>query len=229
MHNSLKVLLEKASNDVSKKHKEEQHKTGIILGFSKGDSEEQFLLYQIRRIKSFVQEILISVPNNWVNENQVLEKECDTFPIKLIERSTTDKQISLPVFDSLIKHSLNDNILFLSNNHNLSRDKVAKLLIQELPICTFLGQKGNILSSIGFYNRWINRFMIQILMLNNRYKIINLFRISNSKLFLKIAKTDSIQEWVDTTNNFRKIEDNEAKSVYVPLKLHFEIFFSFLH
>jgi hypothetical protein len=97
------------------------------------------------------------------------------------------------------------------------------LINQECSLCTFLGQKGNFLPSIGFYDKWINRFNIQILKINENQTLYDLFRVSSDKLFLKISSSDSIYEWTVEEADIHKESSKSIQKIYVPLKFQTEI------
>ena len=99
-----------------------------------------------------------------------------------VERFKTSFPYSISVFDLLQKTCMNDKIIFITYNHEISTRKIEKLIIQDCSLCTFLGQKGNFLPTIGFYYKWSNRFNIQILKINPEQDLYNLFRVSSDKL-----------------------------------------------
>ncbi|NPD87456.1 MAG: hypothetical protein HGN29_01950 [Asgard group archaeon] len=224
MHNSLKTLIENAGKEEIKKRKESQEISGIILGFDNQKNGDKILLKQIIRLKKFVKELIISIPENWDSrENNGLKNEEESFTIKYVERSKKSSPFSVLVFDLLQKSCIYDKILFVSYNHEISASKIEKLIIQECSLCTFLGQKGNFLPSIGYYDKWINRFNIQILKINPGKNLYDLFRVSSDKLFLKLSSTDSIKEWVSEKTKHQSDGSNLMKNLFVPLKFQSEL------
>ena len=224
MHNSLRLLIDKAGDEIAKKRKDNQEISGIILGFDNQDNGEKILLHQIKIIKKYVNELVISIPKGWdykKNENLRFEKE--NFPIKFIERPRKSSFYSISVFDLLQKKCMNDKILFVTYNHELSSNKINKLIIQDYSLCTFLGQKGNFLPTIGFYNKWDNRFNIQILKINQKQNLYDLFRVSSNKLFLKLSSSDCIKEWDSSSIKEERNKINQNKNIFIPLKFQSEI------
>ncbi len=224
MHNSLKILIEQAGKEEIKKRKESQEISGIILGFDGQKNCDEFLLKQIVQLKKYVKEIIISIPENWDSSgNKSLKNEEESFTIKYVERSKTSSPFSILVFDLLQKSCINDKILFISYNHELSASKIENLIIQECSLSTFLGQKGNFLPSIGYYDKWINRFNIQILKINRDQNLYDLFRVSSDKLFLKLSSSDSIKEWKFEETNHHSDGPEQNKNFFIPLRFQSEI------
>ena len=224
MRNSLKTLIEQAGKEEIKKRKESQEISGIILGFDDQKNSDKFLLKQIMQLKKYVREIIISVPENWDSSgNKNLKNEEESFTIKYVERSKISSPFSIIVFDLVLKSCINDKILFVSYNHELSSNKIEQLIIQECSLCTFLGQKGNFLPSIGYYDKWINRFNIQILKINRDKNLYDLFRVSSDKLFLKLSSSDSIKEWELKDKNHQSNDSEKMKNIYIPLRFQSEL------
>ena len=86
MHNSLKLLLEKAEKNLERKKKETTHITGVILGCKTREEDETLLIHHIRNLKSYVNEILVSIPEGKEITDEKLKIELRDFSIKLIER-----------------------------------------------------------------------------------------------------------------------------------------------
>jgi hypothetical protein len=224
MHNSLKTLIEDAGQDISKRRKESQEISGIILGFSGQKNEEKLLLKQISLLKKYVKEIIISIPDNWnPSECDVLRSSDGDFVTKYIDRPITSSPYSIEVFDLLQKTCMYDKILFISHNHKISSNKIEKLISQESSLSTFLGINGNFLPSIGFYDKWTNRFNIQILKINQNKVLDDLFRVSSDKIFLKLSSSDCICEWVPEDDNQINSISEKARNLYVPLRFHSEL------
>jgi hypothetical protein len=224
MHNSLKTLLENAGKEVAKKKKEAQEISGIILGFEDQKNGEKFLLKQIKQLKKYVNEIIISIPEDWDSGRSAsLKSEEESSSIKYVERSNSENPYSILVFDLLQKTCMNDKILFVSYNHELSTIKIEKLIFQECALCTFLGQKGNFLPTIGFYDKWANRFNIQILKINPNQSLYDLFRVSSDKLFLKLSSADSIKEWKLEDRNHQPYESKQQQNIFVPFRFQFDL------
>ncbi len=224
MRNSLKTLIENAGKEEIKKRKESQEISGIILGFDNQKNGDTILLKQIMQLKKYVKEIIISIPENWDSSgDRSLKNIEESFTIKYVERSKTSPPFSIAVFDLLQKSCINDKILFVSYNHELSTNKIEKLITQECSLSTFLGQKGNFLPSIGYYDKWINRFNIQILKINSDQNLYDLFRVSTDKLFLKLSSSDSIKEWEFEETNHQSDDSEMSKNFFIPLKFQSEL------
>lgn len=219
MHNSLKTLIEDAGHEVIRRREGSQEISGIILGFNGKKSDLESLLKQITLLKKYVKEIIISVPDDWdPNESKDLLDNDSGFLIKYIDRSTSCSPYSITVFDLLQKTCMNDKILFISCNHELSSNKIEKLISQESPLSTFLGQNGNFLPTIGFYDKWANRFNIQILKIYQNKDLDDLFRVSVDKLFLRLSSSDFINKWTQEEKN-----PEQTKSIFVPVRFYSEL------
>jgi len=216
MHNSLKMLLEKAEKHLERKKKEPTQITAVILGFKFQDEDETMLVHHIRNIKSYVNEILVSIPEEKEISDEKLKIELRDFPIKFIERTSDSDPYSLNVFSHLIRHSMNDRLLILSNHYQLSRNQIYQLISQDVSLVSFLGQKGNSLPFIFFYDKWVNRFFLQILLINERVSLFDLFRIVSDKLYYKVPAEESIKYFEKITNN---IKNDTKKELYLTLRL----------
>ena len=219
MHNSLKTLVENVGKEAREKRKNSIEISGIILGFDARKNEEELLLKQILQLKRYVKEFIVSVPEGWEsNRSNRIKTEEEGISIKYIERSSSISPYSISVFNLLQKTCMYDRILFISFNHKLCTSKIEKLIIQESPLCTFLGQKGNFLPTIGYYDKWINRFNVQILEINQDQHLFDLFRISSDKLFLKLSTSDSIREMSLEEPKNQNDSFDHLKKIFIPLK-----------
>lgn len=207
MHNSLKLLLEKAEKKLERKKKETTHITGVILGCKTQEEDEKMLIHHIRNLKSYVNEILVSIPEGKKITDEKIKIELRDFSIKLIERSSDADPYSLKVFSNIANHSMNDKLLVFSNHYRISKNQIKQIVSQDVPLVSFLGQHGNSLPFISFYDKWVNRFFIQILLINEKNSLYDLFRISSDKLFYKIPAEESItfyKKEINTINHHSK-------------------------
>ena len=216
MHNSLKLLLEKAEKNLERKKKETTQITGVILGCNVHEEDEVMLVHHIRNLKSYANEILVSVPQGKEIVSEKLKIELRDFSIKLIERSSDSEPYSLKIFSDLAKHSMNDKLLVISNHYKISKDQIKQIISQDVSLVSFLGQNGNFLPFIVFYDKWVNRFFLQILLLNKRNSLYDLFRIVSDKLFYKVPAEESITHFENHTNNKNQHSKNE---LYLTLRL----------
>ncbi len=216
MHNSLKMLLEKVEKNLERKKKETTHITGVILGCNNREEDETMLIHHIRNLKSYVNEILVSIPEGKEVIDEKLKIEIRDFSIKLINRSSDSEPYSLKVFNSITKHSMNDKLLVFSNHYEVSQEQIKQIVSQDVSLVSFLGQKGNSLPFIVFYDKWVNRFFLQILLINEKSSLYDLFRIVSDKLFYKIPAEKSITHFKKNTNNTNQ---HSKEELYLTLRL----------
>ncbi len=216
MHNSLKMLLEKAEKNLERKKKETTHITGVILGCETQEEDETILIHHIRNLKRYVNEILVSIPEGKETIDEKLKIELRDFSIKLIERSLDSNPYSLKVFNQIIKHSVNDKLLILSNQYKMSKAQIKQIVSQDVPLVSFLGQNGNSLPFIASYDKWVNRFFLQILLINEKNSLYDLFRIVSDKLFYRIPAEESITYYKNDTNNSKQ---HSKKELYLTLRV----------
>jgi hypothetical protein len=216
MHNSLKLLLEKAEKNLERKKKNSTHITGVILGCKIQEEDEIMLTHHIRNLKSYVNEVLISIPEGKEITDEKLKIELRDFSIKLIERSSDSDPYSLKVFSHIINQSINDKLFVLSNHYKISKNQIKQIFSQDVPLVSFLGQNGNSLPFILLYDKWVNRFFLQILIINERSSLYDLFRIVSDKLFYKIPEEESITYYKNNTNNTNL---KSKKEIYLTLRV----------
>jgi len=217
MHSSLKSLLEKTEENISKSEKSQLHTTGLILGLSQVDHYEDLLLQQLRVLKKYVNEIIISKPENLEISDSNLLLELDDLSVKVVERSDDSDACSTTTLSNLFKECLTDRVFLIPFDIDVSNEKIEKLLGQQTPLATFLGRYGNINSSLAFYNRWINRFDIQILILNERKSLDDVFRVCSSKVFFKLSQDDKISRRTLLNEN---LTDKKIVSVFQSVSIH---------
>ncbi|MCG3215862.1 MAG: hypothetical protein KAS63_04065 [Candidatus Heimdallarchaeota archaeon] len=214
MHSSLKSLLEKTEESISRSRKDQSHITGIILGFEPTNTNSELLLHQIRHIRQYVNEIIISKSVSSIPLTEKLQIEKESFAIRFIGISADKQKYSISTLYLLLEESINDRILFLPFDLDVSKNIIEKLIHHEIPLSSFLDQNGNLNSSIAFYNKWINRFNLQILRLNDRKALDDLFRICSNKVFYQISKELINKQILSSKNN---------ETVFVPTSLLFQI------
>ena len=217
MHSSLKSLLEKTEENISKIEKNQSHTTGLILGLDDVDNYESLLLHQLRFLRKYVNDIIISKPENLDISDSSLLLELDSMSVKFVERTGDSTICSIGILSNLFNECLTDRVFLIPFDIGLSKNKIEKLLSQQTPLATFLGCFGNINSSLAFYNRWINRFDIQLLLINERKSLDDIFRICSSKVFFKIAQEDKIDKM--KLSNRESIE-NISNSIFQSVSIH---------
>ncbi len=224
MHSSLKNLLEEVGKKSSKHRHTKENTSGLILGYeSKSLDYEHFITHQIRKMKKYVNEIIISLPSNYEIQDIHLTNEIKDEKIKLAIREENQTARSVLTFESLIKWSLNEKILFLPYDIDISNSKMDSLVNHNHPLLTFLGSTGNFCPALGFLNRWSNRFNLQILKFNRKEGLDDLYRICSELVFLKLTQQDQIRKKSLTSEE--KLSNISAKepSSYFPQKIHYPL------
>ena len=222
MHNSIRSLLEEVGNESSKRKKFECHLSGIILGFENNHSErEQFLTSQIRLIKRYVKEIIVSLPTNYEVQDKNLENELKE--VKIICRDHSLSPYSTKVFNDLVQKSLNSNILFLPYDYDISKVKIENLIRHKLPLVSYLGQTGNFLPFIGLMDKWLNRFNLQLVRFCNKDNLDDLYRVSSNVTYFRLINQDSImRKTLESTDLIKTIRRQDIDTFF-PLKIQYPI------
>lgn len=222
MHNSIRSLLEEVGKESSRHKKSQEQITGLICGFEEHHSDrEQFLTYQIRYLKKYVKEIIVSLPENYEIQDKVLENEIKE--IKVIERKNDIPPYSTAVFDRLVQTSLNNQVLFLPYDFDISRNKIRNLVKQNFQLVTYVGTMGNFFPFIGFFNKWNNRFNLQLLRFWQKKNLDDFYRISSNVTFFKLISQDSIlRKSLDSNDLLRTIQSQDVDTFF-PLKIQYPI------
>ena len=216
MHSSLKSLLEKTEENISKIEKDESQTTGLILGLCDVDNYENLLLHS-KFLATRNRRHVVSKPENLEISDSNLLLELDNAFIKVVERPNDADACSTTVLVNLFNECITDRVFLIPFDVDVSDDKIKKLLGQQTPLATFLGSYGNINSSLAFYNRWINRFDIQILILNERKTLDDIFRVCSSKVFFKLPQEDKI---IKKTSSNDITSDKKDVSVFKSVSIH---------
>lgn len=217
MHSSLKSLLEKTEENISKIEKDQSQITCLILGLHEVENCENLLLQQLRELKRYVNEFIISIPEKLEITDPTLLLELDALSVKLVEQSVDSGVCSISTLANMFDECLTDRVFLIPFDLLVSKDKIEKLLSQQTPLATFLGNYGNFNSSLAFYNRWINRFDIQILLLNERRTLDDLIRVCSSKVFFQLAQDDKISRRTAKNEN---LDDSSKNGVYHTISIH---------
>ncbi len=217
MHNSLISLLKKTTSEIGKKRVIDDNVTGVILGCM--DTEKT--LDVARKLKLFCSEIVIGmtrkeykVISTTIQENGILP-----FKIKILPNNIT---LNLKIMDQLVKESSNNRILFTNLEYDIASEKYKCLCNYDSPLTTFIGCNGNIIPSIFFYDKWYNRFILQLLILRGRKNLDDIFRISPNFFFLKMSSKDFIKRY----QNDSMVNSNYSMSKqfdYFPKKITFNL------
>jgi len=113
MHSSLKSLLEKTEENISKIEENQSQTTGIIIGLHKVDNYEILLLHQLRVLKKYVNEIIISKSENLEINDSNLLLELDAISVKIVERSDNSEIYSTNTLTNLFNNCSNDRVFLI--------------------------------------------------------------------------------------------------------------------
>lgn len=224
MHSSIRNLLEEVGKRTSKHEHSKENTTGLIVGYENDSQDkEHFITHQIRKMKKYVNEIIISLPFNYEIKDIHLANEIKDFPIHIVNRDENHSGSSILAFDNLVKKSLNDKILFLPYDLEISIKKVENLVKHNHSLLTYLGSNGNFCPNLGFLDKWSNRFSLQILRFNKKEGLDDLFRICSELVFLKLTKEDHIKE--KTLISEEKVLDFNLEETrnYFPQRVHYPL------
>ena len=190
MHSSLKNLLERAQKKISKHKIDRTSISGIIFCFNAGFDSTDLILKKIHLLQKFASEIILVIPKCDIIELKKITQLSYTIKILELEEKFIENEIL--AFEMALKQCINDKIVVVPTYLFIEPKRIELLLFYGYPLTTFVGQKGKITSNLFYYDKWINRFSIQLLRLNGRKKLIELFRISNKTAFLRISDNDEI-------------------------------------
>jgi hypothetical protein len=217
MHNSLISLLKKTTSEIGKKRVIDDNVTGVILGCMNTER----ILDAVRKLKLFCSEIVIGmtkkehkVISTTIQENSILP-----FKIKILPNNYT---LNLKTMDQLVKESSYNRILFTNLEYDIASGKYKCLCNHDSPLTTFIGCNGNIIPSIFFYDKWYNRFILQLLILRGRKNLDDIFRISSNFSLLKMSSKDFIKRYQNNT----MVNSNYSiskKFDYYPKKIIFNL------
>lgn len=224
MHSSIKNLLEEVGKKTSKHEHSKENTSGLIVGYENNSQDkEHFITHQIRRLKKYVNEILISLPFNYEIRDIHLANEIKDFPIRIVNRDENHFGSALLVFDNLVKKSLNDKIIFLPYDLEISVSKMENLVKHNHSLLTYLGYNGNFCPYLGFLDKWSNRFSLQMLKFNKKEGLDDLFRICSELVFLKLTKEDHIKKkTLISEEKILDIDIEETRS-YFPQRIHYPL------
>ncbi|MHA1199664.1 MAG: hypothetical protein ACTSQF_10090 [Candidatus Heimdallarchaeaceae archaeon] len=222
MHSSIRNLLEEMGKDSSKHRKSEEHITGLICGFEQHQSEnETFLTYQIRFIRKYVKELIVSLPKNYEIQDSSLKNEIKDLNVKIVEREEDEDPYSSSVFDQMIQKSLNNRVLFLPYDFEISRIKIENLINNNYSLITYLGVLGNFFPCFGVIDKWNNRFNLQLIRFCQKKNLDDLYRMSSNLTFFKLIKQDRIlQKSMVSDDLLRTIQSQDIDS-YFPMKIQY--------
>ncbi|MCE7741385.1 MAG: hypothetical protein GOP50_02915 [Candidatus Heimdallarchaeota archaeon] len=221
MRNSLRNLLEEVGKDTSKHRKSEEHITGLICGFEQQSEKETFLTYQIRFIRKYVKELIISLPKNYEIQDSSLKNEIKDLNVKIIERKEDEQPYSSTVFDQLIQKSLNNRVLFLPYDFEISRIKIEKIISNNYSLISYLGVLGNFFPYFGVIDKWNNRFNLQLIRFCQKKNLDDFYRISSNLTFFKLIKQDCILRKSLVSDDLLKTIQSQDIDSFFPLKIQY--------
>ncbi len=224
MHNSIRNLLEEVGRNTSKHKKAEEHITGLICGFNKEHQDkETFLTYQMRFIRKYVKELIVSLPKNYEIQDLSLKNEIKDSNVKIVEREEKETPYSSSAFDCLVQKSLNNRILFLPFDFEISNIKIENLISQNYPLITYLGVLGNFFPYLGAIDKWNNRFNLQLIRFCKKENLDDFYRISSNVTFFKLIKQDKILRKSLVSNDLLSTLRSQEIDSFFPFKIQYPL------
>ncbi len=222
MRNSIKSLLEEVGKDTSRSRKMDDHISGVIGGFMQQFPEQEiFLTSQIRNIRKYVKEILISLPKDYEIQDVSLKNEVMGSGVKIVERDEEVSPYSTKVFVQLINKSLNNRVLYVPFDFDISKIKLENLINHSFPLVSYLGILGNYFPFIGLVDKWKNRFNLQLIRFFEDANLDDFYRNSSNLTFFKLIRQDSIsRKNLVSTNMLKSIQSQEIDTFF-PLKIQY--------
>jgi hypothetical protein len=215
MHSSLRNLLEKAQEKISKHKVDRTSISGIIFCYNVDDDSTNLIVNKISLLQKFVSEIVLIIPKNDIIDNKKIDQL--NFPIKVLELEQNILENEIFAFEMALKRCINDKIIVIPTYLSIEPKRIELLVYYGYPLTTYVGQKGGITSNLFYYDKWKNRFIVQLLRLNGRKKLIELFRISNKTAFLRISDNDKIVK-ISCENNTSEIRQKKSeKKIISPI------------
>ncbi|MHA1201916.1 MAG: hypothetical protein ACTSQ4_05275 [Candidatus Heimdallarchaeaceae archaeon] len=215
MHSSLRNLLEKTQEKISKHKVDRTSISGIIFCYNVDDDSTNLIINKISLLQKFVSEIILVTPKNDIIDCKKINQL--NFPIKVLELEQNALENEILAFEMALKKCINDKIIVIPTYLFIEPKRIELLVYYGYPLTTYVGQKGNITSNLFYYDKWKNRFIVQLLRLNGRKKLIELFRISNKTAFLRISDNDKIVK-ISCENNASEIRQrNSKKKIISPI------------
>ncbi|MBY9001466.1 MAG: hypothetical protein KGD64_11150 [Candidatus Heimdallarchaeota archaeon] len=215
MHSSLRNLLEKTQEKILKHKVDRSSISGIILDYGTSEQPKESIRSKMNLLLRFVSEIVVVARKTDLLSTDDF-KQFD-LPIKIIEHDETTDSNEVMTFEMALKQCINDKIVVVPTYLMIEPKRIELLINYDYPLSTFLGQQGNITPNLFFYDKWINRFNIQLLRLNGRRDLIDLFRISQKTVFLRISENDQIKRSVRKNENAEKIKGLYMKKIISPI------------
>lgn len=215
MHSSLRNLLKKTQEKIDKHKIDRTSISGIIFCYSADADSTDLILRKIHLLQKFVSEIILIIPKNEIIDFKKINQQ--NFPIKTLEMDHNILENEILVFEMALKQCINDKIIVVPTFLLIEPKRIELLIQYDYPLTTFVGQKGNITSNLFYYDKWKNRFIVQLLRLNSRKKLIELFRISDKTAFLRISDNDKIVK-ISCGNNVTEIRKRlSEKKIISPI------------
>ena len=217
MYSSLISLLKKTTSEMKKKRFTDENVTGVILGCNNTEKILDF----VRKLKLFCSEIVIGMTKKDYKEISATIQENSILPFKIKILPNNDT-LNLKTMDQLVKECSNNRILFTNLEYDIAIEKYKRLCSNDSPLTTFIGCKGNIVPSLCFYDRWYNRFILQLLILRGRKNLDDIFRISSNFSLLKMSSKDFIRRYQNNAmvnSNYSIIKQFD----YFPKKIFFNL------
>ncbi len=215
MHSSLRNLLEKAQEKISKHRIDRTSISGIIFCYTVDEDSIALIFKKIHLLQKFVSEIILTVPKNDIIDCDKINQL--DLPIKVLELEQNISENEIIAFEMALKQCINDKIIVVPTYLFIEPWRIELLIYYNYPLTTFVGQKGNITSNLFYYDKWINRFKIQLLRLNGRKNLIELFRISNKTAFLRISDNDKIVKISSENTSSGKSQNLKGKKIISPI------------
>jgi hypothetical protein len=224
MHSSIKNLLEEVGKKSSKHKHSKENTTGLILGFdSHSITQEHFITHLIRKMKKYANEIIVSLPSNYDIQDIHLTNELKDDSVKISNRDESHSGRSVVAFEDMVKRSLNEKILFVPYDLEITSTKLENLVNHRHSLLTYLGSKGNFCPALGFLNRWSNRFNLQILKFNQKEGLDDLYRVCSEMVFLKLTQQDQIRKKTLTSEEKLINIDAKEQTSYFPQRIHYPL------
>ncbi|MHA1399951.1 MAG: hypothetical protein ACTSQE_06365 [Candidatus Heimdallarchaeaceae archaeon] len=189
MSHNLISLLERVKNNLNLQKKPESKISGILVGCENLDQ----LLFHIRILKNLCAQLIVELPEVTEEVKSIINAETDYFPIVFVE-TPEKREFTVSNLNLLLNNALYDRVLVSSCKYDLDSSKYNQLSQHDSSLATFMGVEGNLTVDLFYYDRWQNRQIIQLLILNKKERLENLFRLSFHTCLLKLGRTNEIKK-----------------------------------
>ncbi len=205
MYSDLKTLLDYTT----KRIEEENRKKNItsVMVFQEEFEENSCFYDNLRLLRNFSSSIFLMVSPQKKKKKEELEKLANLHNFKIFYKST-ENNAETRNFSELMKIVLEEVIVMVPSNYQLTANLLEKLIADKAPLTTFIAANGNMVMPFFKYNKWVNKYLLSLLLVNERTLYDDFFRFLIGTSFCSLSKGESLVPIED--KKFEQIKENET-------------------